>query len=358
MISDWNSYYTPADVAQRMVQSIPLRIPKRAIDICAGEFNLLNAAKVKWPEVAILGVDIENPLSDISGTFIQSEGREYALNYLAKNAPLFDIVLANPPFGKNRILSKFEESSNAIDSNLFDGMQYAKRIEVSMLVANAVLVRPGGYLSAILPATFLQGDAYKLMRQWLYANFTEVNLEALPSKAFDNKEIKTIMLTIKRRPQKFLRLLNSKNSVNSKSKNKDDLYSSLRRGNVSTHHFKEYEKTSVLHSTDIKGVFTSEKDSSHRFLVTSDLPDITASKNDILVVRIGRKAGKASIYTEDKSIHVSDCVFIIKPLRATRDSLIEMVLSGNLSLKLKELKKGLVQDYITTNDIRAAISSL
>ena len=86
---DYCKYFTPLEIAERLVNEIEMDTPKRVIDICCGGCNLLLAAKKRWNKAICVGVDI-NPLnvSCIDYCF-QMDGREYAL----ANHKKFDLVL-------------------------------------------------------------------------------------------------------------------------------------------------------------------------------------------------------------------------------------------------------------------------
>lgn len=95
-------FYTPRDLAELLLQFVPRQKQIHSItDICCGSWNLLSAAKKRYPNAKIVGVDIDktmvkNRLSNAE--FVHSDGREYADSQVAQNHS-FDLILSNPPFG-------------------------------------------------------------------------------------------------------------------------------------------------------------------------------------------------------------------------------------------------------------------
>ena len=137
-------YYTPKDLALKIMELIEDRPYKDVIDICCGSWNLLYAAKEKLNCQFITGVDVDKDMERYKASkdkMFLEDGREYALRCYEKKK--YDLVLSNPPFG---LLS----DDNRIMKEKLIGHKYTsiltKRFESEMLVANMLLVKREGVL--------------------------------------------------------------------------------------------------------------------------------------------------------------------------------------------------------------------
>ena len=52
-------YHTPLVLSEYLISHLPEKSFNSAVDICCGSWNLLRAAKERWPEIKITGVDLD-----------------------------------------------------------------------------------------------------------------------------------------------------------------------------------------------------------------------------------------------------------------------------------------------------------
>jgi methylase of polypeptide subunit release factors len=53
-----DSFYTPSDLASRLVNHVKIIKVKNVIDFCIGNGELIRAALKKWPDIKCYGTDI------------------------------------------------------------------------------------------------------------------------------------------------------------------------------------------------------------------------------------------------------------------------------------------------------------
>ena len=351
---DYSKYYTPIDIAERLMDEVGSFSPISAVDICCGSFNLLLAAKKKWPNLSIVGVDINPSINQKIDNFQQNDGRDFALNNRGK----FELVVANPPFGNIGINNSFPQ--------LYDGffVEYrTSRIEIEMLIANLFMLAKNGILLIILPSSFVEGERYNNIREIIANNYSVDKIIKLDIRTFGSAMINSYALVIRNtKPVKCAKLLDFSSMCNNKEKivASVDLLSGnwlstsnscniaewdVRRGTISSSFFIQRGQP-ILHTSKVATKWYPQI----RYISKKTKPHVLAENGDIIVSRIGKSAGEWCLYKGEK-IPISDCLFRIKD----PDGKIAKRICGK---KYNKAIKGVTTKYITYTDFIEWVESV
>lgn len=355
---DYSKYYTPTKIAETLIWMLDMPEPTKTIDICCGSCNLLNAAKKRWKNVQLWGVDLL-PSETTDVNFFCLDGRQYSINC----TDLYDLILANPPFERMGKRCEYTE----LYSNIFYSYS-TSRLENEMLLANLNLLKDKGTLLIILPSTFIEGDTNKSIRKLLGNNYYIERIIRLPDDTFGTSNIKSYALIIKNEIcTNYVTRYNSIENQNNTLLIKENgviLQKHIRYGEWINENKQIEEKklisfrgkisSSLFCDKGIPVLHTSKKRTpwspSIRYVSNYEIQNIFVENNDILISRIGKSAGSWIKYTGERML-ISDCLIVIK------DS------NSNIYNKIKgkeffHLVKGVATPYITLKDFRQWYSSL
>ncbi|KXY34998.1 HsdM family class I SAM-dependent methyltransferase [Bacillus sp. FSL K6-0067] len=364
-------YYTPRSLARLLVDLINLEEPQNIIDICAGSWNLLDAASDKWPKAELSGVDIDE---NSYKSFIQ-DGRMFSFEAIEKEN-FFDLVLANPPFRyeekDSNVIEQIERHTAAFH---FNGYIYT-RLESTMMICNTLLVKPNGILAAIVPNGIINSESQQRLRVFISRAFHLEKLIELPSNAFGKKDIHTSIIILRkvscsnRKETEIYKAINCdkayalqykysieaeeilKGNWNVLSKNKILEKNDYRimRNNISSNKLvdkKENYFFPVIHSSAISkdGKIRLDK---MRYTQYRPGKPISTKKGDIVMIRVGRNCGLFSIINKEINLYTSDCILIIRAnSEKSRMNIINVLKSDYLN----QIKKGVTTKYITKKDL-------
>ena len=118
----------------------------------------------------------------------------------AKKNPVFDMLIANPPYAVKGFKDTVKSGSEQF--SLFDILtDKSDEIEVLFVERMVQLVKPGGVAGIILPRSLLiNGGPYQEARKMILENFFVKGLVLLGSKAFLSTGINTVIFMLKKRP--------------------------------------------------------------------------------------------------------------------------------------------------------------
>lgn len=373
-------YYTPYVLSAAIIDLLTDIEPQTAIDICCGSWNLLIAAKRKFPNITITGVDVDGDSEKIqpeNSEFFQQDGREYAIKCFNHGIG-YNLILANPPFG---FLSA--EKRLFTDRKYGDSYCYAKnRYEIEMLIANILLTHENSTIIAILPQTFFAGETNKNLRKRIAEEFSIKYIVDLPKTTFQRGNIKTCAIVMTKVAPNSIHsaqycLASQKNDTweikiahtittevlksgiwlheavkHTADRNNNRVLSY--RGIISSNCFsKTQTEDMVLHCSRYNGGMWTP---SFRSIPKSILENHKlkyAEKGDIIINRIGKSAGYWCTY-QGRKILVSDCLIVIK---TTNDFSIQESLQrfSNEYGQLHTLVKGVSTSYVSMSDVLGII---
>lgn len=358
-------YYTPKDLALKIMELIEDKPYKNVIDICCGSWNLLYAAKEKLNCQYITGVDVDKSVKQYKVSkdkvFLE-DGREYALRSYRKKK--YDLVLSNPPFGS------LKDDDRIMKQKLTDHKYTSiltKRFESEMLVANMLLLKREGVLVTILPQTFIFGISNLSVRKLIAKEYQIDTIIKLPEGTFKKNDIRACVVimrkTKKRNPTVYyiasysdewnfncVGIIDNKNIISgcweiASNDCSIDSNFMIFRGKVCSSKFQEDGRNKIYHCSS----FIENDIWQPSVKKTNDGCDGRVTEiGDILVNRIGKKAGYWCICNE-QGYYVSDCIIVIKNLSSKHIEQLEKNSSGR---RLNVPLRGVSTQYVTENDIR------
>lgn len=365
------SYYTPIELARNILQLVPDIEVKSIVDICCGSWNLLCAAREKYSDAVITGidVDIDSQQYKIEGSeFHREDGRCFALKQ-KEVGRTYDLILSNPPFGYLKEDSRKYNDKDFIEEHCYSGL-INKRYEAEMTQANLFLAHESSILLFILPNTFVEGETLRSARRQISNDYEICEIIKLPSDTFEKGEINTFAIIMRKgiSLEYHTKLYEAKkdekwNIIKVGELSRCDVlngkwwfelnYSekfeeiNLHRGSISSNDFVSSGEK-VLHNA-LKGKLPW-KPSVRYYDVKKVKPRIVcANKGDILVNRVGKGAGYwYRNYCKD--IAVSDCIIVVKNVS---ESLVKKFIEkSDVDGRLRIPLRGVSTPYITAQDIK------
>jgi len=351
---DYSRFYTPPAIADLLIKQLNIKEPASVIDICCGSCNLLFAAKKRWDNINLFGVDIiKHCLPGVN--FKVSDGRKYAI----KNKYQYSLILANPPFDFVRKKREYEKLFFELKCNKFE--YETSRLENEMLLANLMLLNDDGILLIIMPSTFIESEKNESMRKYLARHYYVHKIIKLPKETFGPAKIKAYALilrktkNIKKSTSIFhVQYLDRKFYISKVSKLSHEIIRKgiwyqegfnffknsnydIKRGNISSQMFSN-NGIPVLHTAKLQDNWVP----SIRYIINKPQGYIYAEAGDIVISRIGKSAGQWCVHNGQKII-ISDCLYRLKD----PDNIIAKNIQGK---KYDFLIKGVATQYITSND--------
>lgn len=375
-----NKFYTPTAVAKCLMSIIPLKEVTSAIDICCGSWNLLQAVHNRWKSAQLVGVDLDTSAERnlIGGAhFILGDGRTFAYNYVSQRK--FDLVVGNPPFGR---LSTDKQYNKIFDLSSSNIRGLAKgRIETEMLIANASLVRDGGYLLIVMPSSVIEAESFQSVRKYLLTEFKVEYIIKLPDNTFGTSAIRSYALILKKCKHcsisykvisakidwisnKKMRLSTKKN-INSKELSKMWCLSlklgaqkcsdhQIFRGVINSSYFSK-DGIPVLHIAAPKLNGTQWVPGIRKFSSAKLQDNIPfAESGDIIIGRVGRSAGFWCKYSGPKLV-ISDCLIVVRS--SDPDKTVRLLQKVSEGQRLTSILRGVTTSYLTQKDIASFIQN-
>jgi hypothetical protein len=351
MTAQWSKYFTPSDVGDQLVKMVQGVDPRHAIDICAGRGHLLLATRRRWTRTKLFGNDLfRKSRSRMFESWSCKDGRRFAVDAL-EDGRTYDLVVANPPFGRTEPLATSRLDLIAPDARR---LLASHRMECAMMTANALLVSEGGVLAAIVPRTMLDGATYAPFRDWLATSFRSIEVERLSRRYLGGNDLGlAILIATKTGPG-----CKSPSGGRASTEHSSDLQMvAARRGRLMSSQLKYGGTVPVLHC----GGMSSDLPFSLRACslnAVADQDQQWAVPGDIIVVRIGRRAGEAIVYEKDHAAVLTDCVFVIDAPERVLAVLRPRVADGTLGRLIAHSRTGLGAEFCTKGGVEDALSLL
>jgi len=381
-----NQYYTEDMYGDILVSNLSLPSPKIALDLGFGTGNLLHAAKRRWNNLSLIGVDIDkdhitHAKAHTAIAAIEHNGFDPSLpDRILDRFGEIDLLLGNPPFFSSSLDQKSKMILQA--SGMLDCIsKQTKKIpaELIFIAQNLRLLSKEGELGLIVPAGIISGERWKPIREFLFSNYTISNVIQLPTDSFKNTDAQTFILTIKHKLEKIngitLSHINNTESLKIKPEeafiradydyyqktldmgtalnitlNDFQLYRGNKSHNILDNIAKKHLHTTTMPKLPIKQSFNNTS--------------LDGAKNtlsgDILISRVGRRCLGRAIYVERGSVPISDCIIGIRPRTKNAGNLIWKKLSSpsckdyfsrvSLGVGAKYITYKTITDYLTSND--------
>jgi type I restriction enzyme M protein len=381
-----NQFFTRVKIAEILTEQFSNNIPRKIIDLGAGEGSLSAAMAKRWPNAEIVTVDIDQSCANELGANLKAAGnkKHHHVIHDVLDAQLtkslsgfgsFDAAVCNPPFFKPAWKDDFASILKA--ANLLDACSSKADLSAEMLflAQNINLVKPGGLVALIVPDGFLTGWRTTALRKNLLQNHRIECVIQLPAHSFHETEARCFMLFVTRsgKPSEKVKLIRYEGALSeaiyitrsaaekrmdydyhaSHTEHEDfitlrHLDADIKRGSIS---MAEAKSTSlkVFHTTDF-----SDHPAEIRFVskpqnVSSRV--IVAEPGDILMARVDRNLHQKIAIVQSGSAILSDCVYRIRVAPSLQRQVFEAMKSEAGIAKILSATKGVGARLIGKADL-------
>lgn len=304
---EFDQYFTPPELAAKLVQAVTVNAPARVGDFAAGHGELLRAAEARWPVTSCVALDIDpEVVVQLRGShpewhtrycdFTDAQSRDQALRLRSQTLQLSVIVL-NPPFsvrgGTSRrvpIAGHLTRCSPAL----------------AFIVEALAYLKHGGQLVAIVPHGVVQGEKDATARRLLGQHYGLEVVELFARSAFARCTPRTAIIRLTGGvapgpiPAESQAVLPA-----------DALTASLLRGrqsNTLALHSLKRSRLPFVHTTDLGGGVLHK---TRKQIAVPHLPPVHGPA--VLLPRVGKPAvDKIVVFPPGATAVLSDCVFAIE----------------------------------------------
>ena len=197
-------YYTADRFSDHLVACLCTRSPSQVLDLGAGHGSLSLAALRRWGNMHLATVELD-ATSVRKLKEVLPQGRHHRANALASRLPgaveelqnSFDVALSNPPFMETTAQSTRPLLLSAGMPTDWPEL-VARRTEIGFLAQALRLLRPGGELGLIVPSTFMTGQPFMPLREWLVASVTVDRVVAFPARAFGRTDARAFAVVLRK----------------------------------------------------------------------------------------------------------------------------------------------------------------
>lgn len=373
-----NQYYTEDRYGDILVNNLSSISPKVALDLGFGTGNLLNAARRRWSELNLIGVDLDH--GNVNRANFNSKIVAFEHNGFDPSLPDIikdrygdiDLLVGNPPYFSR----EFDTDAKKILASI--GMldcipATAKKIpaELIFIAQNLRLLSSTGELGLIVPAGLVSGEKWKPFREFLFSEYSVPNVIQLPTNSFKNTEAQTFILTVK---QKSLPKTDiSISHINTLMKMKISTSQASNRADYNFYRTQPDNKELITIKANDFILLRGNRSKNNlqgnqlEFIHTTDLPpkpttrtfnhcpidgQINMKSEDILIARVGRRCLGRTMHIKSGSLPVSDCIIILRPKTSELGKKIWEKLSHPDSIKyFSDVSLGVGAKYITYKTI-------
>lgn len=332
-----DSFYTPPDLAKRLVQYVGRERIGTVADFCVGNGELLRALVEKKTNVKCFGIDISRKaISAVSKLhpnwklsccdFLNEQSRKLS-KVLKTNKHGFDLILLNPPF------SCIGGSIHTVE---LDDQIFTSSTSMKFLAESIKFLSKKGKLYSIMPISSAYSQKDKMLWDYLKNNYHLSVRETPNGNHF--KECSASVL--------FVSINDDHNSKVSTSFKKISLGTrefSLFRGNLSMHTVQNNESRGkyVVHTTNLlNNKIANIKIKSQKWSSEIRGPAI-------LIPRVGQPNRTKIVHIQKgESYIISDCIIAIKTKTNKEANDIKLILIRNWK-SVEELYKGTGAKYLT-----------
>lgn len=378
-----NQYYTEEKYSDRLVNSLSIRAPNLALDLGFGAGGLLHAARRRWENISLVGIDVDrdnvlNAKRDMVIDAIELNGLSPSLPQVIKDkyGPI-DLLVSNPPYYSKDL--DFDSRQILKESGLQDCISSrTKRVpaELIFLAQNLRLLSDTGEMGIILPAGLISGEKWKSFREFLFSEYNVSNVIQLPENSFKKTDAQAFILTISKNPS-------SKINVSHVLKDVDFVINVEEAAFRAD--FQYYERKIKLEnspSIDVSDFEIFRGRTSHKllkincdeFIHTTQMPAspsrktlpnkpvpgaVNAQAGDILIARVGRRCLGRAMYVDGGALPISDCIIVIRPrCQKVAKSIWNKISAFEGIDYLKHTSLGVGAKYLTHNNIQEFLSNI
>lgn len=300
-----DQYFTPTEVAQKLIASLRRINESRIADFAAGDGELLKVAKEKWPKAEVVAIDIDaktvrylreqNPTWRVGKCDFLNNASVRVCKAIRGAQGNVSLVLLNPPFSCR---------GNERHMVSLDGQKVFCGRAMAFLTSAIPFLCSDGRIAAILPSGCLSSE--KDARAWKIIRHTfDVRIMAtFGIRTFDGCSART---TIVRLSKKRRRGTQSRRRSSRTPEHRITV--KIIRGAVPIHSARNGmagPEWPLVHTTNLQKSQLTRLDMSintlHRY----------ANGPSVLIPRVGEpNSGKCVLYLRNRRIVLSDCIFAL-----------------------------------------------
>lgn len=370
-----SQYYTQKIYSNLLIESLAIDNPLHALDLGFGSGELLRAARRRWRELSLIGVDIDqvnieraNKKKLIQALHVDGFNPNLP-EILSEKFGDIELLVSNPPYYSRENNSDIRQILK--DSGLSECVSLSRKTipaEVIFLAQNLRILKPGGELGIILPAGIISGEKWKRLREYLLAVYEVISCTQLPTHSFRNTDAQAFILIIRARDNSCESASIKLRHANHTAEIIIPLKDAITRADYS------YYKSSI--SFPEKACYETKykllrgknsqkalKDNFKHFIHTTNLQTIpsqlslpnepqdgaiNAEAGDILVARVGRRCLGRVALVHSGSVPISDCVIIVRPKTAKdREEIWARFVCSSAKQRLLDVSLGVGAKYLT-----------
>lgn len=369
-------FYTPPSIARPMIEmaiSLLNKTPKNAIELAAGQGDLIIPLNEILPNCQITAVDLDFDNTEfLKKNFnhlkVYCHDSTQSLSFLKDEK--FDLALGNPPF-----LSKVElnDSLKCLLKDYLDlDLKKEKfiRAELIFICQYLSLISESGILAIILPESLISGQRFVKFREAILKKWKIERIVEITGKPFSFTEAKTHILFIRKIEKANRNIPVSRITEYGEIIHLKSIPTHILKHRMDFSYLEQFHSNSKLKRLGDVAVIQRGK-KTHQDLVKQGLPylhttnlssvsnlplekDKEYSKSlEILVCRVGtRVIGKSTIY-KGGPIEISDCLYKIQFKDKSLGLFFYEYINSEIGQKkLKSLARGVCSRYITKGDLQ------
>jgi hypothetical protein len=343
-----DQYFTPAEVAQRIIRSLDCKAPGRVADFAAGEGSLLAAVRDRWPESMLYATDLDvgsvrrlrKRFKEIwarTCDFLEQHNHRGQLLHSLRG--VLPLILLNPPFS-SRGGTKFPVT--------IGGKQLSCSKALAFVAESVKYLSPDGTLIALLPSSCFTSDRDKEAIEALVERFQLSELRNVSGFLFTGCSVEVRCVSLRPRNQ------------------------SLR---VNGHVVRQFRPKIIVSGVRIfRGrlsmcnVLPSRSLAAAHLVHTTDLRENTVRMSSVrvqekfklrgpavLIPRVGRpNKTKVALYSLRNAAVLSDCIIAIQAATIEETRVIFSRVQSRWSL-IEKLYAGSCAKYLTLSKMRLAL---
>ena len=299
-----DAYYTPEGLAKEVVAAAS-STPRSVMDPAVGDGSLLRAATARWPDVHVVGLDVDrgqlnrtragHPGWSLGRVDMFSERSRAASALWQSSGSAIDLMLLNPPFSYRGGRSK---------RVTYEGEEHALTPASAFVALALTRLAPNGELLALLPAGVLSLERDAAFWSAVASERTVETIAQFASTAFAGTRTRSILVSL--RPQRVPQLAEVVDLQLRPSHCVE-----LIRGRVPVHALAERRGSGssapFLHTRDLSNLL-------NRATTESRGPVSLASQGPFVTLpRVGRvRAEHIKVISSPQAVVLSDCVFALR----------------------------------------------
>ena len=188
-------FFTSSDTVSQILNNLNFENVKNILEPSCGSCEFVFAINKLYPDIKIDAVELNTEIyNTITGQDFENI-TFYNEDFLKKNFDKkYDLIIGNPPF--------FTIGKNEVSSGYYKYFSGRPNIYIIFILKSLELLEENGTVCFVLPQNFLNCLYYKKTREYIYNNYTILDIQTLSSSFLETKQ-ETILLSVKNEKPAF-----------------------------------------------------------------------------------------------------------------------------------------------------------